>query len=468
MNITFRPLIFLIQCFLVVIAVLLAMLEPTPLKAQELPVAQISSIVLDAHPPVGNDVNFAGCGVQRVDVTNADFERRVVELTNAERARNGLPPLKLVSALSNAARHHAADMAMDNYFDHGTYDRVNDELNFTCDTWERIRSFYPGPRAENIAAGYRTPEDVVQAWIDSPGHYRNIMSDVREIGVGFYDFYWVQDFGTRDNKFPLVINEDAGRTDDNRLSLYAYGEWDNVRIRVDSGAWSTWQSFDNHFDYTIYGDVGMFKIEVEMRTGNQVVRSSDTIRLMHNFPDPADTAPTDAQLVEYEYFEGSFDSLPDFDSLTSVDTGKISSFSIRTRHRNDHFAFRFRACIELPTAGDYTFTTHSDDGSQLFINGNLLISNEGQRNARERSGSASLTADRHSIEVTYFEHTGKEVLNIYYEGPNIDRQVIPASAFTTDCTLSPGSTLNSPLPNMPGHTNVADNRAIYLPVITTR
>ena len=60
-----------------------------------------------------------------------------------------------------------------------------------------------GPTGENIAAGQDTPADVVEGWMKSPGHCRNIMDpDYGIIGIGFflaegssYDRYWVQNFG---------------------------------------------------------------------------------------------------------------------------------------------------------------------------------------------------------------------------------------------------------------------------------
>ncbi len=55
---------------------------------------------------------------------------------------------------------------------------------------------------ENIAAGQSTPEEVVQGWMESPGHCRNIMNpEYRTIGIGYgvvpgspYGTYWTQDF----------------------------------------------------------------------------------------------------------------------------------------------------------------------------------------------------------------------------------------------------------------------------------
>ncbi len=125
------------------------------------------------------------------------FERQVVDLTNALRARNGLDPLAVNAALSEAADGHSADMAAKNFFSHvgSDGDRVGDRVDDAGYDWTWV--------GENIAAGYATPDEVVAAWFDSPGHRLNMLSPhYTEIGVGFvddgnadrYGEYWTQVF----------------------------------------------------------------------------------------------------------------------------------------------------------------------------------------------------------------------------------------------------------------------------------
>jgi uncharacterized protein YkwD len=121
---------------------------------------------------------------------------RVVELTNAERQRAGLGPLSINPQLSLAAQRYAEAMAAGSCFAH------------TCgpepELAKRVEGagYTPwGALAENIAAGQRSPEQVVGAWMVSPGHRANILrAEVSEIGVGraqggAYGVYWVQVFG---------------------------------------------------------------------------------------------------------------------------------------------------------------------------------------------------------------------------------------------------------------------------------
>jgi uncharacterized protein YkwD len=116
---------------------------------------------------------------------------QVVTLTNAERQQAGCGPLKADANITTAAQRHASDMANRDYFEHTTPEGV------TFD--QRIRNAgYSSPGAENIAKGASTAAQVVQLWMDSPGHRANILNcDLDTIGVGLDSdgFYWVQDFG---------------------------------------------------------------------------------------------------------------------------------------------------------------------------------------------------------------------------------------------------------------------------------
>ncbi len=113
----------------------------------------------------------------------------VVDLTNAERAAAGCPPLTVDERLTAAARLHSEDMAAQDYFDHTSLDGRS--------PWDRAKAQgYTNPSGENIAAGQDSAEAVVKAWMDSPGHRANILNcDFREIGVGEVDRIWTQMFG---------------------------------------------------------------------------------------------------------------------------------------------------------------------------------------------------------------------------------------------------------------------------------
>ncbi|WP_031516427.1 CAP domain-containing protein [Desulfofalx alkaliphila] len=126
--------------------------------------------------------------------TMGDFQKRVVELVNRERANNGLSPLVAKSDLNRVAQVKAEDMAGNRYFSHTspTYGSPFDMMRQFGINYTRA--------GENIAMGYRTPESVMEGWMNSPGHRANILNPhFTEIGVGFAGNgnYWVQLFARR-------------------------------------------------------------------------------------------------------------------------------------------------------------------------------------------------------------------------------------------------------------------------------
>ncbi|NMG10311.1 CAP domain-containing protein [Brasilonema sp. UFV-L1] len=121
------------------------------------------------------------------------FEQQVFELTNQERIKAGLEPLQTNAELNYAADTYAQQMSEDGFFSHTAPDGSQ--------PWDRAKEigYEAQTMGENIAAGQQTPEQVVQDWMNSPGHRANILkSDYKEIGVGFENNYWVQEFGSGD------------------------------------------------------------------------------------------------------------------------------------------------------------------------------------------------------------------------------------------------------------------------------
>lgn len=134
------------------------------------------------------------------------FEREVLELVNERRAAGATcggqafgaaEPLVMESALLCAARVHSLDMAERGFFGHDNPDGE--------DPFERMRraGYRFSAAGENIAAGQSTPQMVVDGWMQSAGHCRNIMdADYSELGVGYvqtdtaeFPHYWTQVFG---------------------------------------------------------------------------------------------------------------------------------------------------------------------------------------------------------------------------------------------------------------------------------
>jgi uncharacterized YkwD family protein len=121
----------------------------------------------------------------------SQFEKQVVDLTNTERSKQGLKALQIDNELSKVAGMKSQDMKDKNYFDHTspTYGSPFDMMKKFGISYR-----YAG---ENIAMGQRSPQEVVQAWMNSQGHRENIMNpNFTHIGVGHIASgnYWTQMF----------------------------------------------------------------------------------------------------------------------------------------------------------------------------------------------------------------------------------------------------------------------------------
>ena len=96
--------------------------------------------------------------------------------------------------------------------------------------------------------------------------------------------------------------------------------------------------------------------------------------------------------------------------------------------------------IQITTAGDYTFTTRSDDGSVLFINGQQVVNNNNNQGMTNRSGTITLAAGMHAISSGSYEGGGGAGMQVSYSGPDTGdtRVIIPPNVLFND-VASPGN-----------------------------
>ena len=207
----------------------------------------VAPILLNARTllPIRFVAEALGCDVgwddsqQKASIVDViGYEQEVLRLTNIERESHGLPALRWDSRLAVAARKHSEDMAGKGYFSHqsddgrGLRERLLDE-GFT------------GSAGENIAAGQVSPEDVVEAWMNSEGHRENILLPIfTHLGVGFcYSesspmiYYWTQDFGEPISPATLAQQSaPASRPSANAIPAADYGidpqEYENEVLRL--------------------------------------------------------------------------------------------------------------------------------------------------------------------------------------------------------------------------------------------
>jgi uncharacterized protein YkwD len=168
-----------------------AMTTPTPSGAT--PTTPSSAAATPTTPPRPTRTPAAG---------PTSFASRALARTNDYRSQFNCPPLRENTQLDHAALAHSQDMALHGYFDH------NSPSGQT--PWDRIHAagYQFSMAAENIAAGYATPEAVIDAFFNetppNDGHRRNLLNcALRDVGFGYfyqksspYGAYWTQDFAT--------------------------------------------------------------------------------------------------------------------------------------------------------------------------------------------------------------------------------------------------------------------------------
>lgn len=112
----------------------------------------------------------------------------------------------------------------------------------------------------------------------------------------------------------------------------------------------------------------------------------------------------------------------------------------------DDFSIRWRGEVEIPTSGDYTFITRSDDGVRLWVDGVLVIDNFTDHSATDNTAIVSglIAGRRYSIVMEHYERGGFAVATLSWEGPGIARQIIPAGALFLDMTPPQLSNATSP------------------------
>jgi uncharacterized protein YkwD len=169
--------------------------EPTDSPSPE-PTDSPSPEPTDAAPAVESPAPGETASPRPEGRSEADvaMEKRVMTLVNKRRAKAGCGAVRYNQPLYRASSRHSNDMARKDYFSHTGADGST--------PWKRAeRAGYKRATAENLAAGQRTADEVVQAWMDSPAHRANLLDcDHRAIGVamargGSYGIYWTQMFG---------------------------------------------------------------------------------------------------------------------------------------------------------------------------------------------------------------------------------------------------------------------------------
>ncbi len=134
-----------------------------------------------------------------------------------------------------------------------------------------------------------------------------------------------------------------------------------------------------------------------------------------------------ARGLRYQYFETDGESMPVFSGLTPISSGTVDTVAIPGGVRESNFAVLYNGYIKIKEQGLYTFSTTSDDGSVLLIDGRIVVNNDGRHAPIEKSGFVSLDAGYHTFKVMFFQAGGGMELHAEIKGPHIEKEGIPAT-----------------------------------------
>jgi alpha-L-arabinofuranosidase len=133
-----------------------------------------------------------------------------------------------------------------------------------------------------------------------------------------------------------------------------------------------------------------------------------------------------AKGLGFRYYEITGDVMPVFSKLTPALTGSVDGVVLPPKARDSYFAVEYDGFLQIPERGVYTLFTNSDDGTVLFVDGKLVVNNDGRHGAIERSGMIMLDKGYHALRVMFFQAGGGVELSASIKGPRMEKQAIPA------------------------------------------
>lgn len=131
--------------------------------------------------------------------------------------------------------------------------------------------------------------------------------------------------------------------------------------------------------------------------------------------------------ARWRYYEGGWNTIPDFDSLTAKKTGAFTDGGLRIdpRDRDTEYGLVFEAKVVAAVEGNYEFIVRSDDGSRLVIDSKIVVDHDGLRGAEPPgTGEAYLTKGTHTLLLEFFQNQGGFGLEVQWTGPDFDTEVL--------------------------------------------
>ncbi|MCO5239689.1 MAG: PA14 domain-containing protein [Chitinophagaceae bacterium] len=124
--------------------------------------------------------------------------------------------------------------------------------------------------------------------------------------------------------------------------------------------------------------------------------------------------------LTFKHYIGTWDNLPDFNTLTPISTGVVPNVTLSNASQAENYAFLWEGYIRIPSEGNYVFGTTSDDGSKLYLapysyTASALINNDGLHGSQTVNNSLNpihLSAGIYPIAITFFQKGGGADMSI--------------------------------------------------------
>jgi alpha-L-fucosidase len=180
----------------------------------------------------------------------------------------------------------------------------------------------------------------------------------------------------------------------------------------------------------IYSSKLMFHPEKDLTVKAQCFREGKVLSGMavKSFKkvNPSPSVPFNSvhQGIKYLYYEGIWDTLPNFSVLKPKSKGVAEVVDLSVKQRPQDYGLHFSGYLNIPGTGVYTVFLESDDGSSLWVDNLFEITNDGLHAMNEKSVEAALSKGLHKIAVNFFQHGGGDGLILSWQGPGMKKQPI--------------------------------------------
>lgn len=128
--------------------------------------------------------------------------------------------------------------------------------------------------------------------------------------------------------------------------------------------------------------------------------------------------------LKYNYYEGEWNRIPNYNGLTPKKQGVAENFNLAAKEDEENFSIDYQGLLKIEKEGVYCFYLSSDDGSKLMIGDQLVINHDGLHGAAEASGEIALGEGLHAIRISFFERTGGNMLRLEWSNQNFGKQII--------------------------------------------